>query len=96
MRFEWDAGNLGHIARHRVTPAEAEAALSDPRRVPADAYDVDEEARAAVLGATPAGRVLRVVYTVRGGAYRVVTAHDASPAQRRRYPAPALEEEPDA
>ena len=31
LQFEWDAANVSHIARHKVTPEEAEQALlSDP------------------------------------------------------------------
>ena len=34
--FDWDDGNIDHIAEHGVTPEEAEQALVDRRRVPAD------------------------------------------------------------
>src|SRR5215213_7765115 len=30
--FEWDDRNTAHIARHNVTPREAEEAMADPRR----------------------------------------------------------------
>lgn len=88
-RYEWDAGNLPHIAAHRVTPAECEEAFTDPRRVPADARAVEGEVRAAIIGATVRGRVLRVVFTVRGDAVRVVTAHRASRTQAQDYPGAA-------
>jgi uncharacterized protein len=98
-RYEWDAGNEPKVARHGLTRTECEAALEDPRRVVSDAYEVDGEVRLAIVGATPAGRIVRVVFTVRGGRFRVVTAYQASPSQRRQYPAPlaepGIEEEPD-
>lgn len=94
QRYEWDAGNLRHIARHGVTLTECEEALVDPQRVPGAAHaGPTGEARWAVVGATVAGRVLQVVYTFRGAVYRVVTAHDATPRQARDYPAALSNEE---
>lgn len=83
--FEWDDANADHIARHAVTPEEAEEALLDPRRIGTPAYSVEGEARTAILGSTEDGRVLFVVFTRRHGLVRVVTARDAAPAERRRY-----------
>ncbi len=84
-RFDWDDGNLHEIGKHRVTPAEVEEALADPHQQSRGAYTVDTEERAAVLGATRAGRVLLVVITLRDGAIRVVTAYRARPRLRREY-----------
>ncbi|HYU20167.1 MAG TPA: BrnT family toxin [Chloroflexota bacterium] len=78
--FDWDEGNLGHIAEHGIGTHEAEEALLDARRVPAPAYQVASERRRAVLGATPEGRLLFVVFMHRGGAIRVITARDATAA----------------
>lgn len=92
-RYEWDAGNTAHITLPGVTPAECEEAFDDQRRVPSDAYDVGGEIRGAIIGATSTGRVLRVVFTMRGAAIRVVTAHDAKGRQAGHYPAVVLAEE---
>jgi uncharacterized DUF497 family protein len=83
--FDWDDSNVDHIARHQVQPEEAEEALTDPRRIGAPAYDVENEQRRAILGATVDGRILFVVYTIRHGKPRVVAARDATARQRRRY-----------
>ena len=83
--FEWDDANVDHIARHRITPEEAEEALLDRRRVGSSAYNVPGERRSAVIGATDGGRILSVVYTRRHGVFRVVTAIDANRSERRRY-----------
>ncbi len=85
-------GDAAHLARHGVSLTECEEALHDPLRAPAPAYPGPTgEPRWAIIGATGNGRVLRVVYTLRWhsreAAYRIVTAHPASPSQRRRYPA---------
>jgi uncharacterized DUF497 family protein len=43
--FDWDDANVDHLARHDVTPEEAEEALLDPRRIGASAYAVEGERR---------------------------------------------------
>jgi len=84
--FDWDEANAEKIfADHRVTQEEAEEALSDPDRLRIDAYNVRGERRSAVLGATEADRVLHIVYTRRSERIRVITAYDATAAERRKY-----------
>lgn len=83
--FDWDDQNIGHIARHGVSPDEAEQAVMDSRRISRQAYSTGEERRSAVVGATLDGRLLFVVYTRRRGLIRVVTARDAHPDDRRWY-----------
>ena len=83
--FEWDDGNVDHLAEHGVAPTEAEEAFADRHGFSVPAYSTPTELRGAVVGATEAGRVLFVVYTQRGDRIRVVTARDADPAFRRRY-----------
>jgi uncharacterized DUF497 family protein len=83
--FDWDEGNLDHIAEHSISPEEAEEALLDPRRVPAPVYQISAERRRAVLGTTSTGRLLFVVFTHRRGRVRVITARDATARDRRRY-----------
>ena len=82
--FDWDEANIDHIALHDVEPEEAEAALTDPRRIPGPVQR-GPEPRKAVIGATNGGRVLFVVYTVRQGRARVVTAREAVTWQLTRY-----------
>lgn len=83
--FDWDERNEGHVGDHGIGPGEVEEALLDPDRVGADAYDVPRERRDAVIGATLPGRILYVVYTMRGEKVRPVTARDADDGQKRRY-----------
>lgn len=86
MRFDWDEANIAHIARHAVSPAEAEQVLSDPARVASQAYNKDGELRAAITGATVSGRMLTVIVTVRPGrGLRVVTARPARRNERKDY-----------
>jgi hypothetical protein len=92
MRFEWTVGpegNIVHVARHRLVPAQAEAAVRDVYRVPLPGRQVKGEERGALLGVAQGGPsgplVLVVVYTVRAGAVRVDTAMRARPRHVREY-----------
>lgn len=85
MNFDWDEGNISHIARHNVRPEEAEEALLDSRRIGTPAYKVRSEQRWAILGQTQNGRILFVVFTRRYQSIRVVTARDATDKEKKRY-----------
>ena len=77
MLFDWDESSISHIARHNITPQEAEQAL---RNDPFDlSYEfVDGEHRFGQLGETDAFRIVFIASTVRGDRIRVVTCYDAS------------------
>jgi uncharacterized DUF497 family protein len=81
IRFEWNDGNTNHIARHGVTPAEAEEAISgDP--VVLQVQFRNAERRVLCAGRTATRRAITVVYTVRDGRVRVVTAFPAKASLR--------------
>jgi uncharacterized DUF497 family protein len=83
--FDWDTANVAHIARHGVEPAQVEQALSnDPVNL---SYVVagSGEQRWASVGPTDDGRLLVVVWTVRGDRVRVVTAYPATKRVRAAY-----------
>jgi uncharacterized DUF497 family protein len=73
--FHWDEANISHIARHKVTPEEVEQAVANASVEVATTIR-GGETRIVCAGPTDAGRVLKVVYTVRAGRVRVVTAHE--------------------
>lgn len=75
VRFDWDKGNLEHVALHGIGPSEAEEAILNNPVVLATVLS-SGEARTVCAGRTASGRVLKVVYTLRGGRIRVVTAHE--------------------
>lgn len=83
--FEWDEGNVDHIARHGVLPEEAEEAASDPARVYRAVHAVPGERRWAVIGMTEAGRIVFVVYTRRSRRVRVVSVRDAGENEKLHY-----------
>ncbi len=84
--FEWDAVNLRHLRRHRgVTPLLVEQAMNDPMAADFGWDIVDGEERYHLVGATGDGRLLSVIYEVRGERVRVITAYWASWDERIVY-----------
>jgi uncharacterized DUF497 family protein len=84
VEFDWDAENIGHLKRHRVTPAEFEELMSgDP--VYLEYQTRTEEGRYKVPGVTKAGRVLIGVWASRAGKIRAVTAYGASRVYQDPY-----------
>jgi len=76
-RFDWDDANVGHIARHGVTPVEVEQAFANHPLVVLAAQKRKGEERVLCAGLTDAGRALQFVYTIRRRRIRVITAHAA-------------------
>ncbi|MFL6194123.1 MAG: BrnT family toxin [Thermoanaerobaculia bacterium] len=85
--FEWDAGNADkNWIRHRVSQAESEQAFFNQPLVTAeDAFHSQDEPRYYALGQTDVGRLLFVVYTLRGEKIRVISARDMTPRERKEY-----------
>ena len=74
--FLWNEGNTNHIARHGVTPAEAEqVVLNEPLDMEVTLRNGEQ--RIVQVGETDAGRILVVVTTMRGTKIRVVTPYPA-------------------
>jgi uncharacterized DUF497 family protein len=84
-QFDWDDGNRHKLDDHRLTEEDVEDACLDPDRKPASAYSVGAERRRALVGATARDRILFVVYTLRAGRIRVISARYATEAEQRQY-----------
>ena len=83
-RFEWDEANRSHIALHGVTPEEFEEGMNnDP--VEFGSAEVNGELRTKVAAITGRGRILEMVYTIRCGKIRAVTAFPVDKRKRERY-----------
>jgi uncharacterized DUF497 family protein len=82
--FEWDDANVQHIARHDVTPGEAEQAVTIAA-IELDYENIEGEERVRLIGITAKARLLTVVITVRYDRIRVVTAYPATRSQERIY-----------
>ena len=82
--FDWDQANIDHIARHGITPEEAEqVVLNDPIDLTMQLRDGEE--RTPQVGETDDGRLLVVVTTWREELIRVVTAFPAKSPLRKLY-----------
>lgn len=85
--FQWDDGNATkNWDAHQVSAAEAEQVFFNrPFVAAADAAHSTSEPRHAALGSTDGGRLLAVVFTLRGNLIRVISARDMSRRERRIY-----------
>src|ERR1039458_6733 len=87
MEFEWDAAKAAsNLDKHGVSFAEAMIVFGDPLEatIP-DPDHSSDECRLLSMGRSEAGRVLVVAYTEREGRIRLISAREATPAERRRY-----------
>jgi uncharacterized DUF497 family protein len=73
------------LRRHKIISIIARAVFEDPFAIERfdDREDYGED-RYVVLGMVD-GRVLCVVYTLRNGTIRIISARGAEPNERRRY-----------
>jgi len=65
ISFDWDEANMGHIARHGVTPEEAQEVFANGPTEFGSRF-VDGEERFQIVGFTNSGRWLCVITTERG------------------------------
>lgn len=85
--FEWDEHNAGkNWRKHHVTPSECEQVFFNrPLVVADDEKHSGEENRFYALGRTDAGRLLFLVFTIRQGNIRVISARDMNRNERKVY-----------
>jgi uncharacterized DUF497 family protein len=85
--FDWDEANQRHLARHKVTPQEAEeVVLGDPLDIELQtAEGSGGEERILHVGETCKGRILELVSTWRGGKARILSAWDAPRQSKLDY-----------
>jgi len=82
--FDWDSHNEKHLKLHRVSRQEFQQVIAN------DPLDLEyqtesEEERFKSLGVTNKGRVLIVVWTVREGKIRAVTAYPAGKSYEKLW-----------
>ncbi|MGO9268687.1 MAG: BrnT family toxin [Terriglobia bacterium] len=83
--FDWDVANRYHLGRHHVIPEEAQHAILDPHAILLTIESDSGEDRTKALGKTASGRMLAVVFTLRGKAIRPLTAYVAPPRLEALY-----------
>jgi uncharacterized protein len=83
--FQWDEANASkNWTRHQVSQTEAEQVFLNRPVVVVDARP-GIEARWFAFGHTNAGRLLTVVFTIRGPLLRVISARPMRRDERKHY-----------
>lgn len=86
LEFVWDIGNKEkNLLRHHVGNIECEEAFFSRRVIYKNELHSGKEDRYVVLGETKTSRKLFVVFTIREGRVRVISARDLSKKERRLY-----------
>ena len=85
--FDWDQGNINkNWDKHRVHHLECEEIFfNEPIVTKVEKRGVSQEERVSALGLTNEGRFLFVVFTIRTGKIRVVSARDMNKKERKIY-----------
>ena len=86
MDFEWDPRKAAaNLKKHGVDFADAALVLYDDLALTTQDPGDHEEERFATMGVDPLGRTLVVIYTWRGQRARIISARQATSAERRQY-----------
>lgn len=87
MKIEFDSkkAEVNPLNHEGVTFDEAKPALLDPYALTKEDTDANEEQRFVSLGMGAKGRVLVVVWMLRGENIRLISAWKANQSQRRQY-----------
>ena len=87
MEFERDKGSRGkNFQKHEVSDGECEEVLFGPnKKIYKDVIHSGKEKRCIVLGATKTDRVLFVVFTIRKGRIRIISARDLNKKELYLY-----------
>lgn len=85
IEFDPDKAALNPLNHEGVTFDEAKAVLLDPFSLTREDADSQGEVRFITLGMGARGRILIVVWTLRGDNPRLISAWKANQPQRKRY-----------
>lgn len=86
MDVEFDPTKAAaNLKKHGVSFAEAESVLYDPMALTVEDGNAEGEARFVSVGMGALGRVLTVVWTMRGEFARLISAREATTKERRAY-----------
>lgn len=85
--FDWDEGNINkNWDKHRVHHLECEEIFfNEPITTKVEKRGLPQEERISALGVTNEGRFLFVVFIIRRGRIRVISARDMNKKERKIY-----------
>ena len=84
IEFDWDEENRKHLKSHRVSPQEFEQVIEN-EPLDLEYQTASGEERYKSLGVTNRGRALIVIWTLREGKVRAVTAYGAGKVYEKLY-----------
>ena len=86
MEFEWNDGKAErNIQKHGISFEIAARVFRDPNHADFDAsHPEDGETRRKAVGVI-SGKMVTVVYTMRDGAVRIISARQSNMMEKRRY-----------
>lgn len=82
--FDWDEQNETHLSKHNISRFEAEDVFSG-NHILLDYQTEANEQRWVAVGSTRAGRILSIVFTIRGEAIRAITGWTADKGTANLY-----------
>ena len=86
MFYQWDPEKAKtNASKHGVEFADAVGVLEDPWAITTEDPEAESEPRYLVLGMDILGRVLVVVYVLRGDEIRLISARKATKREREEY-----------
>jgi uncharacterized protein len=85
--FQWNEGNLNkNLLKHNVENWECEQIFfNEPLIIIADLKHSKAEKRWAAFGKSDTGRLLTIVFTIRGSLIRIISARDMSRKEIKFY-----------
>jgi uncharacterized protein len=84
LEFEWDPNKAArNIVKHDVSFDTAMHVFVNPFLF--EINDEDDGHKCGTMWSVVDGRLLHVTYTMRGDAYRIISARAAEPYERRKY-----------
>jgi len=87
IEFVWDKGNIDKSwKKHRVTNQEREEMFFDEnKKIFKDKLHSNGEERFRIIGKTKKGKLLFVVFTIRGKKIRIISARDINKKEVKLY-----------
>ena len=86
MEIEWDAKKAAsNLRKHGIDFADAALVFEDDLALTKQDLHSHHEERFVTLGCDPQGRLVIVVYTLRGERLRLIMAREATSKERRQY-----------
>ena len=84
--FDWNEANLSHIEKHTVAAKECEEGFfNKPLTITEDSAHSQAERRYRAYGQTNSARVLVMIFTIRDGKIRIISARNQSKKERQDY-----------